>query len=327
MNIIFLLHSFSLYFPNDSHLNVTTNSRYVMNNGCFYIFSCLFSHLFASVNNGGAISCESVLKTHIVVEGSFFMNCSAIQYGGAIYLKVQELGGYVLKNVCAGLCSVTSASSRGQFCYMTNSNSKPGLFDSVSLAQCSNDPNSPVIGNVFLDQGNHTSYMINSSNHISYSFCLLYLRIMPVSKISYCSFMNSKSIYYIGIIYYDSISSFCNSNFVNNSTPHSQYGCYYAEKCQEIIVDNSVFKYNTLILFASSVSTMKVYRSLINHISGNTIYLFSSASVSIDVSCQYTVGTCISFNIPFCSTQNQQTKINKFDSILRNIVFFFSVLV
>jgi hypothetical protein len=107
-----------------------------------YVSNCLFRSITSS-SHGGALCCTSV--TYLLIGSSSFFSCyTSTQYGGAVYFQNTNNGQCIMYEICCNDClsTYTSASSFGQFAYITvgNSVSSKNYFNYSSTVHCLSDP-------------------------------------------------------------------------------------------------------------------------------------------------------------------------------------------
>ena len=132
-----------------------------------YILTCYFQLASTFSGDGGAIYCS--FNGQFLVELSFFVNCTASHYGGAIYQANSEC---IINKCCSICCFSTNNIGYGQFIYSKtslNSDMKNYILD-CSVAFSASDEYSLYVEELSLNNGNISVQQSNiSHNSLTYT--------------------------------------------------------------------------------------------------------------------------------------------------------------
>ena len=248
-----MINSYSSYFSGNYITLNNIQTRLILENNNFFIFSCFF--LFLRDSLGGAILCKDYFF-QIYLKDTTFFNCSATDYGGALYFS-DISSSYCIEKCCAYYCfnDGTSTYPDGQFGYLKT---LIGINQYLSMSYCSPEPKLRHASVLFYSS-NLTILSTNSSNnYLKYRSLFLYY--VTISNINFSIISNNiastNQCFYLQRV----ISSIFYTNILNNTVGSGGVICAFPHSVGSTITFYfSLFLNNKLnSLFETSSSTIKV---------------------------------------------------------------------
>jgi len=247
--------------------------------------------IFESISNKPAIIVNTKASINLLIESSFFYNCSSYSFAGAIYIISPSIK-YVMNRVCAFGCFVCTQVG-GQLSYIQTSAGNETVFSYFSMARCS-----PLGIDEYALSGIEQRYSLSQIKNCNISknrakrfsgFC--FNSIAGSIQITYSQFIDNFALDY-GVINYDYSSlSLSNGYVVIKGSMYGSNNAYCVYSNSRIRFNNSVFLDNHLFLFYSANNN---YICLDNCFIKHQNYMVFTGGLISYVSCSPTYGEYLS---------------------------------
>jgi len=271
-----------------SCINQTINSGRSYEKMDVNINNCFFIRLSHFAENGGVISISGGHYS-VRVSRSIFSNCSSIQNGGAIFYN--DDSNIYLSKVCAFKCSAF----HGLFSFQQTNNQISLQW--ISLSNCENRINGYGITKII--GGYQTIENSNCSMNIANYVSSVDIKSPSNHNCRFSTISNNHAISGICITFSDGSGNHEHTNIFHNNGPN--YGVVYIEEGARVVIQESIFDYNTNILFYIYSGFLNLMNSVISH---NDELMSGSATNS-----NSTYSKAPSYFLTFFSTWNCLTDI------------------
>ena len=270
--IVFFLNSFNEFFTGISNnFKLKNEIFYQTQYENIYIYNSQFYSM-----NSKSLNIDSTNIINLLIESSFFINCSSLlTKGGAISFQNTN-GAFILSKVCSISCFCDLS---GQFSYSYTNNNKNNSLNYVSISYSS--PNWNTYGiSIYLNYGYQNINYFNSTYNQCKYHSSVYYEHTTLQKTNFSTFLNNYSNLWTCILISVGPNYFNRCNILNNTQSSTTAGIIYNEGQSSSYFTNCIIYYNTKIrLFINIDGTIQIsntwcdeysYSFFINTMNSNT---------------------------------------------------------